>query len=220
MQTALAQERQGRLSLRLYGLSADRRVLLATNNPDKLREFGRLLRGSGCEIIAPSQLDIQLSTVENGYSYAENATMKALEGIAASGLTTLADDSGLEIDAMDGAPGYLSARFLGEAASYEERFRVILGKLKGLPPEQRGARFRCVVAVAAPGEPGVRLAEGVCAGVIAHEPRGSGGFGYDPIFYLPELGRTMAELSAEAKDKVSHRGMAVRAVLPMLREII
>ncbi len=201
-------------------MSADRRVLLATNNPDKLREFGRLLRGSGYEIVAPSQLDIQLSTVENGCSYDENATMKALEGVAAGGLVTLADDSGLEIDAMNGAPGHLSARFLGEAAAYEERFRVILGNLKGLPPEQRGARFRCVVAVAAPGESGVRLAEGVCEGVIASEPRGSGGFGYDPIFYLPELGCTMAELSAEAKDKVSHRGMAVRAVLPILREII
>ncbi len=201
-------------------MSADRRVLLATNNPNKLREFGRLFWGSGCEIIAPSQLNIQLSTVENGGSYQENATIKALEGLAASGLVTLADDSGIEIDAMNGAPGHLSARFLGETASYEERFRVILGKLEGLPPEQRGARFRCVVAVAAPGESGVRLAEGVCEGVIAREPRGSRGFGYDPIFYLPELGRTMAELSAEVKDKVSHRGRAVRAVLPILREII
>lgn len=171
-------------------------------------------------LVSPAEVDLELSTVENGSSYEENARIKAVEGAKASGLITLADDSGIEIDALGGAPGYLSARYLGEDTPYQERFRVILGEMAGRPAAQRGARFHCVIAIARPGEPAVRTVEGVCEGLIAEAPRGEAGFGYDPIFYLPEIDKTMAELTAEQKNQLSHRALAARAALPVLREII
>ncbi len=146
--------------------------------------------------------------------------MKALNGARASGLVTLADDSGLEIDALDGGPGARSARFLGEDAGYEERFARILAEMAGLPAARRWARFKCVIAVAEPGSERVRLCEGEVQGLIAPEPRGELGFGYDPIFYLPQQARTMAELPPHVKDAISHRGRAAMRARPLLKELL
>ena len=202
-------------------------LLVATNNPGKLAEFQRLLQGCGWEIVSPRALGLALPDDEPGHTYEENAKIKALNGAQASGLVTLADDSGLEIDALDGAPGARSARFLGEDAGFEERFADILRRMNGLPSEKRWARFRCVVAVAEPGLPAgrqgsgsVRLFEGEVQGLIALEPRGELGFGYDPIFYLPQRAQTMAELPPHVKDVISHRGRAAMRARPLLKELL
>jgi len=196
------------------------RLLVATNNPGKLAEFRRLLQGCGWELVTPRELGLELPDDEPGHTYEENAKIKALNGAHASGLVTLADDSGLEIDALDGAPGARSARFLGEGAGFEERFAEILGRMSGLPSERRWARFRCAIAVAEPGRETVRLFEGEVQGLIALEPRGELGFGYDPIFYLPQQARTMAELPPHVKDVISHRGRAAMRARPLLKELL
>lgn len=196
------------------------KLLLASNNPGKVREYRQLLADCGWELVTPQQLGIELPDEESGDTYEANAKMKALAGAAASGLLTLADDSGLEIDALPGELGPRAARFLGKEASYEERFRVILERLEGLPPTQRRARFRCLIALAEPGTQRVQLAEGSVEGVIAREPRGEGGFGYDPIFYLPELGKTMAELSPAEKNAISHRARAAGKARALLEGLL
>ena len=196
------------------------RLLLATNNPGKLSEFERLLAGCGWDVVTPAQLNLTLPDDEPGETYEENAKIKALNGARASGLVTLADDSGLEIDALDGGPGARSARFLGADASFEERFDRILGEMAELPSEKRWARFRCVIALAEPGSKEVRLCEDEVRGLIAFEPRGEQGFGYDPIFYLPQQVQTMAELPSYMKDVISHRGRATARVIPLLKELL
>ena len=196
------------------------RLLLATNNPGKVAEYRALLEGCGWEITAPDQAGIELSTVETGATYHENAKMKASEGAEVSGLVTLADDSGLEIEALEGAPGVGSARFLGEEASYQERFAEILRRLRGLPQEKRRARFVCVIAIAEPGSQEVRLAQGEVEGFIVGEPRGQGGFGYDPIFWLPQHSATMAELPPDQKNVISHRARAAALAQQILRELL
>ncbi len=196
------------------------RLLLATNNPGKLAEFERLLAGCGWDVVTPARLNLTLPDDEPGETYEENAKIKALNGARASGLVALADDSGLEIDALDGGPGARSARFRGADASHEERFDRILGEMAALPSEKRVARFRCVIAIAEPGSEKVRLWEDEVRGLIAFEPRGEQGFGYDPIFYLPEQARTMAELPSYMKDVISHRGRAVMRARPLLKELL
>lgn len=196
------------------------RLLIATNNPGKLAEYERLLAGCGWELVTTKQIGLTLPDDESGETYEENAKMKALNGARASGLVALADDSGLEIDALDGGPGARSARFLGEDAGYEERFARILGEMKALPSEKRWARFRCVIAIAEPGSENVKLCEGEVQGQIAFEPSGEQGFGYDPIFYLPQRARTMAELSPQVKDVISHRGRAAMRARPVLKEML
>ena len=195
------------------------RLLLATNNRGKVAEYRALLEGCGWDIVTPSELGIDLPEEEPGQSYEENARMKALFGARASGLVTLADDSGLEIDALGGEPGPRSARFLGEKASYRERFAEIRRRLQGLPWAQRGATFRCVIAVAGPESEGVRFAQGEVPGVIAEEPRGEEGFGYDPIFWVPENSATMAELPAHQKNIISHRARAAAPARQLLNEL-
>jgi XTP/dITP diphosphohydrolase len=195
-------------------------LLIATNNPGKLAEFRRLLDGCGWELVSPRDLGLALPDDEPGHTYEENAKIKALNGARASGLVTLADDSGLEIDALDGAPGARSARFLGEDAGFEERFENILRRMADLPSEKRWARFRCVVAVAEPGTESVRLFEGEVQGLIALEPGGELGFGYDPIFYLPQRAQTMAQLPPHVKDVISHRGRAAMRARPLLKELL
>ena len=195
-------------------------LLIATNNPGKLSEFERLLAGCGWDVVTPAQLNLRLPDDEPGETYEENAKIKALNGARASGLVTLADDSGLEIDALDGGPGARSARFLGADASFEERFDRILGEMAELPSEKRWARFRCVIALAEPGSEEVRLCEDEVRGLVAFEPRGEQGFGYDPIFYLPEQARTMAELPSYMKDVISHRGRAAARARPLLKELL
>lgn len=202
-------------------------LLVATNNLGKVAEFRRLLDGCGWELVTPAQLDLKLPDDEPGETYEQNAKIKALNGARASGLPALADDSGLEIDALDGRPGARSARFLGEDAAYEERFARILGDMADLPSAKRWARFRCVIAVAEPdlpagrhGSEAVKLCQGEVQGLIAFEPRGEQGFGYDPIFYLPQLARTMAELPDHIKDLISHRGRAAMQARPLLKGML
>jgi XTP/dITP diphosphohydrolase len=159
---------------------------------------------------------LDLDVEESGTTFAENAELKALAYARASGKLTLADDSGLEIDALGGAPGVYSARFAGKEASYEERFRLLLEQLKGLPIEQRTARFRCAITLAEPSGY-YQTVEGTLEGVIADAPRGHYGFGYDPIFFIPEFGKTSAELMPEQKNRISHRGRAAQLAAALLK---
>ncbi|GAB4329540.1 MAG: XTP/dITP diphosphatase [Dehalococcoidia bacterium] len=193
------------------------RLLLATNNPGKLREFVRLLDDIPFEVVTPHDLGIALEPEEIADSYAENAAAKARAFAAAAGCLALADDSGIEVDALGGEPGPRSARFGGPGLDDAGRTRLLLEKLAGVPDERRSARYRAVVAVASP-EGEVRLFEGVFEGRIGHECRGSRGFGYDPIFETAD-GRTAAELSDDEKDAVSHRGKAIRAAADYLRSL-
>ena len=196
-----------------------KRLLLATNNPGKAAEYRALLQGCGWELATPRDLGLHLEVEEAGGDYAENARIKAEAFAKASGLLALADDSGIEVDALGGAPGPLSARFGGDDISDAQRVALLLERLKGVPPERRSARFRCLIAVASPaGE--VSLFEGQCEGRIAEERRGESGFGYDPVFLLPERGLTIAELPPEEKNAVSHRGRAARQARAFLEGLI
>lgn len=169
------------------------------------------------EVVTPRELGIELDVVENGTSYEENARKKAEEFAAAGGCIALADDSGIEVDALDGRPGYLSARYGGPGLDDAGRVQLLLEEMDGVPEAQRAGRFRAVVAIAAPGAE-TRTFAGVVEGAITREVRGDGGFGYDPVFVRAD-GRTTAELSDAEKDAVSHRGQAVRAALPYVREL-
>jgi XTP/dITP diphosphohydrolase len=182
-----------------------------------LKEFRAIFADLPFHLLSLNDLKLDMDVEETGTTFAENARLKALAYAQASGMLTLADDSGLEIDALGGAPGVYSARFLGPDVSYEERFRSILEQLQGLPTEQRTARFRCVIVLAEPSGY-YRSVAGVVEGVIADAPRGEYGFGYDPIVLLPELGKTMAELKPDEKNRISHRGRAARLARILLEE--
>lgn len=195
------------------------KLLIATNNPGKIKEYQELLGDLPLELTYPAQEGLDIEVAETGGSFAENACLKATAYAKASGLLTLADDSGLEVDALGGEPGIHSARYAGSGASDEERYRLLLEKLQGVPWEERTARFRCVIAVATPGGQ-VYTTEGSCAGVIAFAPKGEHGFGYDPVFYLPEYGMTMAELPPETKNKISHRARAMQKAREILSDLI
>jgi XTP/dITP diphosphohydrolase len=195
------------------------KLLLATSNPGKIREYRLLLDGAGYQLTTLAEQGIAEAVTESGDTYEENARLKALAYAKLSGLTTLADDSGLEVDALDGAPGVKSARFAGQAAGDADRVGLLLARLAEVPRERRGARFKCVIAIASP-EGRVLICRGECEGMIACEPSGVSGFGYDPVFFIPEAGKTMAELPMEAKNRFSHRARAsqqAREVLQRLR---
>jgi len=191
------------------------KLLIATRNRGKKREYARLLQGLEVELIALDDLGVTKTIKEDGASYTENALLKARGYAAATGLLTLADDSGLEVDALDGAPGVLTARYAGEGATDEQRYLLLLEQLKDVPHEHRTVRFRCVIALAWP-DGRVEITEGVCEGRITREPRGEHGFGYDPVFYVPEYGCTMAELPPEIKNRISHRARAAAAASEIL----
>ncbi len=157
---------------------------------------------------------------ETGGSFLANAVLKAQAYAAATGLLTMADDSGLEVDALDGAPGIYTARYGGPGLTPAQRYEHLLRKLNGVPWAHRSARFRCVIALAAPDRSVLSTADGVCEGIIALEPIGEGGFGYDPIFFLPERGLTMAQLPSAEKHAISHRGRALQALEPALKNIL
>jgi XTP/dITP diphosphohydrolase len=200
-------------------------LLLASNNPGKLVEMQALLDGLPIQLQLPRELGLDLHVPEDGLTYAENAALKARAFCRASGLLTLADDSGLEVDALGGQPGLYSARFAppdfqGKPDDSTRR-RYLLQRLRGLPPPW-SAHFHATVAIAIPGAdpPQIYFAEGNCYGEIIPEERGSSGFGYDPIFLLPEMGLTMAELSAEEKNHLSHRAHAILAALPLLKKLL
>jgi XTP/dITP diphosphohydrolase len=191
------------------------RLLLATNNAGKAAELRRLLDGCGWELVTPAELGLHLEVDESGESYQANATKKALQYAQASGLVALADDSGLEVDALGGRPGILSARYAGLDRTDAERVQTLLEELKDVSDEERTARFRAVIAIAAP-TGRVETVEGTMNGRIARAPRAANGFGYDPVFLLPDRGLTAAELPANEKDAISHRGMAARKARAVL----
>jgi XTP/dITP diphosphohydrolase len=194
------------------------KLLIATNNQGKVLELQELLTGSGIEFVTPAQINLQLEVEEDGSNYQENAGKKAVAFAQASGMIALADDSGLEVEALNGAPGLYSARYSPKpGAKDKDRRDFLLENLKDKPRPWK-AHFHATIAVARPnGE--IEFAEGNCFGEIIPEERGTGGFGYDPIFLMPELGKTMAELEMEEKNKLSHRARAVIAAMPILKRI-
>ncbi|MEY2816559.1 MAG: hypothetical protein RL275_22 [Chloroflexota bacterium] len=194
------------------------KLLIATNNQGKVLELQELLTGSGIEFVTPAQINLQLEVEEDGSNYQENAGKKAVAFAQASGMIALADDSGLEVEALNGAPGLYSARYSPKpGAKDKDRRDFLLENLKDKPRPWK-AHFHATIAVARPnGE--IEFAEGNCFGEIIPEERGTGGFGYDPIFLIPELGKTMAELEMEEKNKLSHRARAVIAAMPILKRI-
>ncbi len=192
-------------------------LLLATNNLHKATELRVILGGCGWELRTPVELGLALDVEESGGTYAENAALKALAFARASGLPALADDSGLEVDALNGEPGVHAARFAGPEATDADRRRLLLKRLQGVPREQRTARFRTVIAIGTP-EGDVAFSEGVLEGRIADGERGEGGFGYDPIFEIHESGRTLAELTPEEKNAISHRALAGQGARRLLTE--
>ncbi|MBF8266893.1 MAG: hypothetical protein HW388_401 [Dehalococcoidia bacterium] len=194
------------------------KLLLGTRNSGKARELRKLLEGAPVELLTLDMVGITAEVEETAGSIAGNAALKAKTYAALSGLPTLADDSGLEVDALGGEPGVLSARYAGPDASDQERVRYLLSKLEGITWNKRGARFRSVIALAEPSGQ-VHLFEGTCEGVIALEPVGTDGFGYDPIFYIPALEKHMAELTLEEKNLISHRGRAARKVVAYLEGV-
>jgi XTP/dITP diphosphohydrolase len=194
------------------------KLLLATSNPGKVREYRILLDGLGYEITTLAEEGIVGVITESGNSYEQNARLKAIPYAKLSQLTALADDSGLEVDALNGEPGIKSARFAGKAATDAERVSLLLARLSGVPWEGRTAHFECVIAIAT-AEGQCQICSGECPGIIALEPRGENGFGYDPIFFLPELGKTMAELPPETKNQISHRARASQKARQVLQQL-
>ena len=189
------------------------KIILATGNENKVREIRQIMEGCGIEIISMKEAGVFEDITEDGTTFEENAVIKAKTIAAKAGMLTLADDSGLEIDFLDKAPGIYSARFMGENTPYSEKNRAILDKLSGVPDEKRTARFVCAVAAVWP-DGKYETVRATMEGIIAHTAAGENGFGYDPIFFLPEKGCTSAELSPEEKNAISHRGKAFR----MMRE--
>jgi len=195
------------------------KLLLASNNQGKLIEMRSLLADTSFQLLLLQDVGVQLKVEESGSTYAENAALKARAGALASGLITLADDSGLEVAALGGKPGLYSARYAQKPGASDADRRAFL--LQELAQQARPwpARFRCTVAIATPaGE--IYFTEGECSGEIIPEERGTNGFGYDPIFFIPCLGKTMAELSTEEKNHISHRAMAMQNARPILTELI
>ncbi len=194
------------------------RLLLATNNKGKVHEYQSLLKGISFKLTTPAQQGIDLEVEETGSTFEENARLKASAFAKAGRLLTLADDSGLEVEALNGEPGIRSSRYAGEGATDADRVNFLLAKLKDIPSEKRTARFVCIIAIASP-EGQIEVCSGKCEGTIIDEPRGKNGFGYDPIFYFPELGKTMAELLVKVKNQVSHRAHAAQEAVKILNRI-
>ncbi len=193
------------------------KLLIATTNAGKITEYRLLLSQLNYQLTTPVEEKISLVVNETSSSYRQNAKLKALAYAQYSCLTTIADDSGLEVDALNGMPGVLSARFAGELATDADNVRLLLSKLKDVPWDKRTARFTCVIAIANyRGK--VELCNGSCYGIITFEPVGNNGFGYDPIFYLPEFNKTMSELSQERKNEISHRSKAVLKARQILKQ--
>ncbi len=190
-------------------------IVFATGNEGKMREIRAVLADLGLPIFSMKEKGVDVTIVEDGTTFEENARKKARTVHAVTGGLVLADDSGLEVDALDRAPGVYSARFLGYDTPYEAKMQAILDRLEGRQGEERSARFRCVIAAVFP-DGHEAVTEGTIEGQIAQHPCGQGGFGYDPILYVPALGRTTAELSAEEKNAVSHRGQALRKMAAVL----
>ena len=189
-------------------MTSPTRLLIATRNQGKLRELSDLLGDVPFELVSLSDVGIDVDVEETGHTFEDNAVLKAETYRDLSGMLTLADDSGLEVDALGGEPGVRSARYAGPDATDADRIQLLLKNLESIPETSWTAQFTCVIAISHP-EHETRLFSGSCRGVIVQEPRGENGFGYDPVFHFPDLGLTMAELTPEQKNAVSHRALAV-----------
>ena len=196
----------------------EKRIVFATGNQDKMKEIRMILEDLGIPVYSMKEVGVNIEIVEDGTSFEENAEIKAraVSRVLRNDIV-LADDSGLEIDYLDKAPGIYSARFAGEDTSYDVKNRIFLDRLEGVPEEERTARFVCAVAAVFP-DGTSKTVRGTIEGRIAHEILGENGFGYDPIFYVPEYGCTTGEMSPELKNKLSHRGIALRAMRKILEE--
>ncbi|SHO54123.1 XTP/dITP diphosphatase [Anaerocolumna xylanovorans] len=195
------------------------RIIFATGNEGKMKEIRMILKDLDCQVLSMKEAGIEADIVEDGTTFEENAIIKAKAIMELSGNIVLADDSGLEVDAMDKAPGVYSARFMGEDTSYDIKNNYILEQLKGLPEEKRSARFVSVIACAFP-DGRIFTTRGVFEGFIGDKISGENGFGYDPIFWVPEFGCTSAELPPEVKNAVSHRGKALGSMKEKLKEML
>ena len=193
------------------------KILFATSNKGKLKEIREILSGLECEVVSLADAGITSDVEENGSSFAENARIKAEFFAKESGMITLADDSGLVVDYMNGEPGIYSARFLGRETSYDVKNHYIIGRLAEAVGKDRSARFVCAICCACP-DGRIFETQGRVEGIIATKPKGENGFGYDPIFYVPSLRMTTAELPPEKKNEISHRGRALRAMRELLEE--
>ena len=196
-----------------------KRIIFATGNEGKMREIRMILEDLGVPVLSMKEAGISADIEENGKSFAENAAIKAKAIMEMTGEIVMADDSGLEIDYLDGAPGIYSARFMGEDTSYDIKNKALIDKLAGVPDEKRTARFVCAIACALP-DGQILESRGTMEGIIGYEIKGENGFGYDQIFYLPECGCTSAEISPEKKNELSHRGKALRAMKEKLEKYL
>lgn len=196
-----------------------RKLLIATHNAGKIREYQSLLADLPLDVVSLDEVGVDWDVEETGRTFAENAILKASTYARATGLWTWADDSGLEVDALNGAPGVYSARYTGPDASDRDRYLKLIRELQAMGPVDRSARFRCVVAICLP-DGKTLTTEGTVEGQIIDTPRGNHGFGYDPVFLLPGEGVTMAELNQEAKNQISHRGQAARTAKARLISLI
>lgn len=193
-------------------------IIFATRNEGKIREFKSLLENKRGIVYSLKDFPHMEVPEENGRTFRENALIKAAAVASTTGMVALGDDSGLEVDYLDGSPGVYSARFSGEEANDQRNNEKLLGLMSGVPEAMRRARFRCVIAIVNPwGE--TYFCEGVCEGIIASEPAGNNGFGYDPLFWLPQYKKTMAQLSMDEKNLISHRGQAFRKALVILEKL-
>ncbi len=195
------------------------KLLIATRNQGKVREYRELLRGIPFQCTSLDEVGVKEDVEETGATFHENACIKARAYSDLAGLLTLADDSGLEVDALDGRPGVESARYGGPGLTDEGRVALLLDRIKDVPWEDRTARFRCVIAVLRPSGP-VETVDGLVEGFIQYEPHGANGFGYDPIFFVPNLGRTMAELPLDEKNAISHRSRAAEKAVTLLESLV
>ena len=193
------------------------KIIFASNNAGKIREVKEIMADYGKEILSLKEAGIDLDVEENGTTFAENALIKCRAVHELTGAMVMADDSGLSIDAFDGGPGVYSARFLGHETPYDIKNNIILEKMQGLEGQARACRYVCAIAAVLPDGKEL-VTEKTCEGLIAQAPAGQGGFGYDPIFYVPMYGRTMAELTPDEKNAISHRGLALRSMRKMLEE--
>lgn len=195
-----------------------KKIVLASNNKGKVREFNQLLANLDIEVVPQSEFDVP-EAEETGLTFVENAILKARNAAMHTGLPAIADDSGIEVDALKGAPGIYSARFAGKGASDEQNLQKLLNELRDIPDEQRSARFQCVlVLMEHENDPTPLICQGTWEGRILHAPQGENGFGYDPVFYVPEQNCSSAELSSDTKNRLSHRGQALQKLLQALSE--
>ncbi len=193
-----------------------KKIIFATTNPDKVREVNMMLEKSDVEFVTMKEAGLDIDIVEDGTTFEENAVIKARTVMEMTGEIALADDSGLEVDYMDGAPGIYSARFLGKDVSYDVKNQYIIDKLKDAKGKERSARFVCAMAVAFP-DGSIETCKGTIEGLITYEQKGWNGFGYDPIVYVPEYGMTTGEMTPELKNSISHRGKALQQMKEILK---